>query len=96
MSFINFSDIRVLLIGALITAIVLTIGCIKKKSIFSSCMLAIFTILLIIHSIARNYIISMYVDLIGIAICIAFYLVIDEIEIRRKKITQVFEDKYKK
>lgn len=92
---INFGDIRVLIFSILITAIVLTISVNKKKSIFSGIMLGIFTLLLVIHVVTMSSKISVFVDLIGVATCITTYLIVDEIEIRRKKINQVFEDRYK-
>ena len=95
MSFMDFGDVRVLLIGILITAIVLTISSLKKKSAFAGVMLIIYLILLIVHVVSMSSKISVFVDLAGIAACITTYLIIDEVEIRRKKISQVFEDRYK-
>lgn len=93
--FLDFGDIRILIFGILITAIVLTISVKKKKSIFSGIMLLIYVTLLIIHLVSMSSKTSVFVDLIGVGACITTYLIVDEIEIRRKKINQVFEDRYK-
>ena len=95
MNFINFADIRVLLISVLITAVVLSISAWKKKSIFSGVMLLLYTFLLIFHVISMSSVVNVFVDLLGMAVSITTYLIVDEVEIRRKKINQVFEDRYK-
>ena len=95
MRILNFSDIRVLIFGALVTIGVLGYGWWKKKSYPSAILLFIYLGLLIIHLITMSNKVNIYVDFIGITVSITTYLIIDEIEIRRKKINQVFEDKYK-
>ena len=93
--FLDFSDLRVLLFGILVTAVVLTISVMKKKSVFAGIMLFIFVALLLLHTVTMCSKTSVIVDLIGVGVCISTYLIVDEIEIRRKKINQVFEDRYK-
>ncbi|MBQ9267202.1 MAG: hypothetical protein IJ217_02830 [Clostridia bacterium] len=95
MGLLNFGDLRVLLVGILITAVMITIGCWKKKSVFCAIMLFIFLGLLIFHVVSMSSGINLTVDFTGIIASITSYLIIDEIEIRRKKINQVFEDRYK-
>ena len=90
-----FSNLIVLIFAVIITAVVHIIGFKKKKSIFSAIMLFVYTILLIIHISKWNSAFDVIVDFIGMVVSITIYLIIDEIEIRRKKITQVFEDRYK-
>ena len=93
--FLDFSDIRLMFFGIFITAIVLTVSVMKKKSIFSGSMLIFFVILLVVHVISMSSSASIIADLVGVGACITTYLIVDEVEIRRKKINQVFEDRYK-
>ena len=95
MNFLNFSDIRVLLVGILITVVALGIGWWKKKSFLPAIILFVYLGLLIVHLITMGTGFSVFIDFVGIIVSITIYLVIDEIEIRRSKINQVFEDRYK-
>ncbi len=95
MNFLNFSDIRVLLIGILITVVVLGVAWMKKKSFPAAILLFVYLGLLIFHLVTMGTGFSVFIDFAGIIVSITIYLVIDEIEIRRSKINQVFEDRYK-
>lgn len=96
MDYINFADLRVLIVAILLTVILIVIGSWKKKSIFPVILLLLYTALLVIHTRFMKSTINLIVDFSGMIASIVSYLIIDEIEIRREKIEQVFEDKYKK
>ncbi len=96
MDYINFADLRVLIVAILFTVILIVIGSWKKKSIFPVIVLLLYTMLLVIHTRFMKSTINLIVDFSGMIVSIVSYLIIDEIEIRREKIEQVFEDKYKK
>lgn len=95
MDYINFGDLRVLVVVIILTIILNVIGAWKKKSIFPAILLLSYTALLIIHTMFMKSSINLVVDFSGIILSIVSYIIIDEIEIRREKIEQVFEDKYK-
>lgn len=95
MDYINFADLRVLVVAIIVTVILNVIGAWKKKSIFPAILLLSYTALLIIHTMFMKSNINLIVDFSGMIISIVSYLIIDEIEIRREKIEQVFEDKYR-
>lgn len=95
MDYINFGDLRVLVVAIILTIILNVIGAWKKKSIFPAILLLSYTALLIIHTMFMKSSINLVVDFSGIILSIVSYIIIDEIEIRREKIEQVFEDKYK-
>lgn len=97
MGFLNFADLRVLIVAILITVLVLVLGTKKKWSVCPLILLILYVALLVTHVTLKiePFIPNMITDFIGVMISIAAYLIIDEIEIRREKIEQVFEDKYK-
>lgn len=97
MGFLNFADLRVLIVAILITVLVLVLGTKKKWSICPLVLLLGYVTLLVAHVVSETqpFMPNMITDFIGIIISVAAYLIIDEIEIRREKIEQVFEDKYK-
>jgi hypothetical protein len=71
-----------------------------KRSIYPLITLLSYTTLIIIHYVTRNHYLNIWfnlkTDIIGIIISISAYLIIDEIEIRREKISEVFVNKYNK
>ena len=95
MNYLDFADLRVLIVAILITVLLVVIGSWKKKSIFPVITLICYVTLLIIHVAFINTKINLIVDFAGMIVSITAYLIIDEIEIRREKISQVFENKYK-
>lgn len=75
-------------------------GFLKKQSIFNAVNLAICLILIIIHmcfkDVLLNWSFSIICDMVLLSISIALYLYINDIETRRKVISEVFENKYNK
>lgn len=98
--FFDLSDIRVLLVAAIITVIAVLVSSTTKKSIYSLIVLLMYTLILIISAFGdfqyTNIITHYIVALIGIIITITTYILTNEIEIRRKIVSKVFKNKYKK
>ncbi len=93
--FLDFHNIVVLIVTIIITVLLLFIGFRKKKSFLPAIALLFYTALLLVHTIALNLEINLIVDTLGMIASITVYLIVDEIEIRRKKINEVFENRYK-
>lgn len=101
MSLIDFSNIFILLIWIAIFAVFNIIGLVKKSSWHNFITLIFSITFLILHIIFRNVNdIALYqsilVDFISMIFSIFLYLYVDDIESRRKVISEVFENKYKK
>lgn len=98
MNAINFANIFVLIIYTILTFAAIIYGFIRKKSIFPLIIVLTYIILLGIHVILNKIYVSkinIIVDFVGLVLAIPSYLIVDEIEIRREKINNVFENKYK-
>lgn len=96
----SFENYYVLIILALIFIELNIIGYMKTKAYFPMLSLIIFVTTLIIHSITKDilgehYIFNATIDLICMGISMVNLFVIDEIEIRREIIKEVFENRYK-
>ena len=97
---IDFSDLRVFCIFTLI-AILLIICSVKfKKSFPAFISLLAYMIVLLTTAYADyefvNRIVHFVVNYAGIIVSIVPYILVDDIETRRKVITRVFENRYKK
>lgn len=98
--YFDLSDLRVMLVAGLITVIAVLISSTTKKSIYSLIVLLTYTLILIVSTFGNfeflNITLHYIIAIIGIIISITTYILTDEIEIRRKIVTKVFKDKYKK
>lgn len=92
--FFDFHNIGVLIVTIVITVLLLYIGFHKKKSIFPAIVLFFYEALLFIHVMSFRLEVNLLVDILGMIASVPVYLIVDEIEIRRKKISEVFEDRY--
>ena len=75
-------------------------GFLKNKSLFNGINLGISLSLLMIHlnnsSSIENWKFCVICDLTFLAISIGLYLYVNDIEVRRKVISEVFENRYRK
>ena len=90
-----------IIIIALFSIILNIIGYIRNKAWYPMFSLFIFVASLIIHIIKRDalgdaFTYNTTIDFIGLGISITNLLIVDEIEIRREVIKEVFENRYKK
>lgn len=96
---IDFSNILTFLIWYGITAFFLMLAYIFKKSILAFIPVVYFLIILGFTSGNVQFIDNLTVhrnfNFIGLGLSLVLYIVIDDIEIRRKVISQVFKNRYK-
>jgi hypothetical protein len=96
---IDFSNPWVFLVWYVITAGLLFLAYKTKKSLI--CLVPVVYFLIILAITANSYYIEdmaihRFFNFLGLTAGLCFYIVIDEIETRRKVINQVFKDRYKK
>jgi len=96
---IDFSNILTFLIWYGITAFFLMLAYIFKKSILAFIPVIYFLVILGLTSGNPGFIDNLYVhrnfNFIGLGLSLVLYIVIDDIEMRRKVISQVFKNRYK-
>ncbi len=96
---VDFSDLLTFLIWYGITVAFLMLGYIFKKSILALIPVIYFLIILGMSALNPSLIEDMLVhevfNFTGLGISIILYIVIDDIETRRKIISQVFKNRYK-
>ncbi|MBQ9315170.1 MAG: hypothetical protein IJ220_09330 [Clostridia bacterium] len=99
MFLINLSVLPIFIIWAGIVIFLNVRGFLKKQSKYHAINLAISLFLLIIHMSLRdtlsNWNFNIICDMIFLAVSISFYLYVNDIETRRKVISEVFENRYK-
>lgn len=97
---IDFSNPWVFLIWYAITALILRYAYKHKKSKVCLIPVTYFMIILAIHAfnpdLMMNNTIHRVFNFIGIGVSLSFFVVLDEVETRRKVISQVFKNRYKK
>lgn len=100
MFLVNLSIVPIFIIWAGIIIYLNIRGFLKKQSLWNGINLGISLLLLIIHMSLRDFLVNwsfnVICDLVFLAISISLYLYVDDIETRRKVISEVFENKYKK
>ncbi len=100
MLYIDYSIPFILVIWISIIAELNIIGFLKKKSLFNCINLFISLILIFMHLINKELITSwkycIIHDFIFLSISVGLYLYVDDIESRRKVISEVFTNRYKK
>ena len=96
---VDFSNILIFLIWYGITAVFLMLAYIFKKSILALIPVIYFVIILGFTAnnidLIQDIIVHRVFNFTGLAISLVLYIVIDDIEIRRKIISQVFKNRYK-
>lgn len=96
---VDFSDILTFLIWYGITAIFLMSSYIFKKSILVLIPVIYFIIILGITAnsidLIQDIIVHRVFNFTGLGLSLVLYIVIDDIEIRRKIISQIFKNRYK-
>ncbi len=96
---IDFSNILTFLIWYGITVVFLMLANIFKKSILALIPVIYFLVILGITAGTPSYIQDILVhrtfNFIGLALSLVLYIVIDDIETRRRIISQVFKNRYK-
>lgn len=97
----EFSNLLILLFWSCLIITLNFWGVLKKKSFFNFFSLIVSVALLIVHvAFGKEYFIShskkMIADFVFLIVSISTYLYVNDIETRRKMITKVFENKYKK
>ena len=96
---VDFSDLLTFLIWYGITVAFLMLGYIFKKSILALIPVIYFLVILGMAAANTSLIDDMLVhevfNFTGLGISIILYIVIDDIETRRKIISQVFKNRYK-
>ena len=96
---VDFSDLLTFLIWYGITVAFLMLGYIFKKSILALIPVIYFLVILGMAAANTSLIDDMLVhevfNFTGLGISIVLYIVIDDIETRRKIISQVFKNRYK-
>ena len=97
---LNFSSIPILVVWICVFLFLNIFGVCKKKSLFNLLTLVFSMMFLIIHICNKEYFSvmlfrNMKVDFISMIIAISLYIYVDDIESRRKVISEVFENKYK-
>jgi len=97
---IDFSNPWIFLLWYIITVALLYVSYRNKKSIFSLITIIYFLIILWITTkypyLFRNMFNHRVFNFLGLAAGLTMYLIIDEIETRRKVITKVFKNRYNK
>ena len=97
---IDFSDLRIFFPALLISILLLICSCKMKKSIFALIVLIIYILILAITAfngmLFVNRTFHFIVTFAGIIAGIVTYILIDDIEIRRKVVSKVFTHKYDK
>lgn len=100
MLLIDLSFVPTLFIWAGIIIYLNIQGFLKTKSFWNGINLGISLILLIIHMSLRdgipNWHFNIICDMIFLAVSISLFLYVNDIETRRKVISEVFENRYKK
>lgn len=96
---VDFSNILTFLVWYGITAIFLMLAYIFKKSILALIPVIYFITILGITAngidLLQDVIVHRVFNFTGLALSLVLYIVIDDIEIRRKIISQVFKNRYK-
>jgi len=96
---VNLSFVPVFIIWGGIIMYLNLQGFLRKKSFFNAINLTICLILFMIHMCLRNTLpnwsFSIICDLVLLSISIGLFLYINDIETRRKVISEVFENRYK-
>lgn len=99
MLFFDLSFVLAFIIWAGIITYLNIQGFLKKKSLWNGINLAISLILLMIHlgikDVMPNWRFNIICDMVFLAISIGFFLYVNDIETRRKVISEVFENRYK-
>ena len=96
---IDFSNILTFLMWYGITAFFLMLAYIFKKSILAFVPVVYFLVILGLTADSsftiENLLVHRNFNFIGLGLSIVLYIVIDDIEMRRKVISQVFKNRYK-
>lgn len=96
---IDFSNILTFLIWYGITAVLLMLSHIFKKSILALIPVIYFLVILALTAgnpvFVQDILVHRIFNFTGFAISLVLYIVIDDIETRRKIISQVFKNRYK-
>lgn len=96
---IDFSNLLTFLIWYGITVAFLMLAYIYKKSVFALIPMIYFLIILGIstanYTLIGDFLVHKVFNFAGLGISIVLYIVIDDIETRRKVISQVFKNRYK-
>ena len=99
MFLINLSIVPIFIIWAGAIIYLNIRGFMQKKSLFNGINLAICLFLIMIHmglkEVLPNWSFNIICDMIFLAISISLYLYVNDIETRRKVISEVFENRYK-
>ena len=102
MLFFDCTNIVTCVIIAIFFVVMNLVGYINKKSWFSFTAVIVNVGLLILHTLFReqvysyDFLFNINVDLICLAVNISMLIIVDEIEIRRSIIKEVFKNRYKK
>ena len=96
----NFENYYILIIIALFSIILNIIGYIRNKAWYPMASLILFITSFIIHAIQKEvlgdaFLYNVTIDLICLGISMINLLIVDEIEMRREVIKEVFENRYK-
>ncbi len=95
---LDFSKTPILVLWIVVFFVMNVKGFYRKKSYFSLITLIISLLFLIIHVTALNGLVPRFniiSDFVSIIVSISLYLYLDDIESRRKVISEVFENRYK-
>lgn len=97
---INFSNMPILALWICVFLALNILGMCTKKSLFNLIPLILSVLFLVIHVWNKFLILetifqNLMVDFISMIVSISLYIYVDEIEARRKVISEVFENKYK-
>lgn len=96
---VDFSDILTFLIWYGITAFFLMLAYIFKKSVLAFVPVVYFLVILGFSvgeaDLIQNLLVHRVINFIGLGLSLVLYIVIDDIEMRRKVISQVFKNRYK-
>lgn len=96
---VDFSNLLTFLIWYGITATFLILSHVFKKSILSLIPVIYFLVILGLSatnpSALQDVLVHRVFNFIGLALSLVLYIVIDDIETRRKIISQVFKNRYK-
>ena len=102
MLFFDCTNIVTCVIIAIFFVVMNLVGYINKKSWFSFTAVIVNVGLLILHTLFReqmysyDFLFNINVDVICLAVNISMLIIVDEIEIRRSIIKEVFKNRYKK
>ncbi len=98
--YIDFSNPWVFLVWYFVTVGLLFISYKTKKSILCLIPVIYFLVILGVHvfkpELIEDVVIHRIFNFIGLAVSLSFFVVMDEVETRRKFISQVFKNRYKK